>query len=314
MRTKKQLIACGLSIALLLGMIPNTEVSAAKKVSLSTKKLTVTKGKSKTLKVKNAKKKVTWKILSGKQCITLKKKGKAAAAIKGKKKGTAKVQAAIGKTKLTCKVTVKNKTKQNTTKPATAKTPVSSANTQPTATSTPTNTQTPSSESDTPQEKNAQDVAVLKALIAEQREREAMVCEDLDSDEYTWENGRLIGLHWGVRNLSGSLDLTGLSALTFLDCGVNKLSSLDVSSNIALTKLYCSENKLSSLDISKNAALTILSCYYNELSSLDVSKNTALTNLGCSNNQLRSLDVSKNTALDLFLFDETVTVIGDNRK
>ena len=100
MRTKKQLIACGLSFALLLGMIPVNEVSAAKKVNLSTKKLTVTKGKSKTLKVKNAKKTVKWKILSGKQRIALKKKSNVAVTIKGKKKGTAKVQATISKTTL----------------------------------------------------------------------------------------------------------------------------------------------------------------------------------------------------------------------
>ena len=79
--------ACLLSFALLLGMIPANEVSAAKKVSLSTKKLTVTKGKSKTLKVKNTKKKVKWKILSGKKYISLKKKGKVAVSVKGKKNG-----------------------------------------------------------------------------------------------------------------------------------------------------------------------------------------------------------------------------------
>ena len=116
MRTKKQLIACGLSFALLLGMIPVNEVSAAKKVNLSTKKLTVTKGKSKTLKVKNAKKTVKWKILSGKKRIALKKKSNVAVTIKGKKKGTAKVQATISKTKLVCKVTVTNK-KTVTSKP-----------------------------------------------------------------------------------------------------------------------------------------------------------------------------------------------------
>ena len=55
MKTKKQLTACLLSFALLLGLIPTAEVSAAKKVSLSSKKITVTKGKSKTLKVKNTK-------------------------------------------------------------------------------------------------------------------------------------------------------------------------------------------------------------------------------------------------------------------
>lgn len=108
MRTKKQLTVCLLSFALLLGLIPTAEVSAAKKVSLSSKKITVTKGKSKTLKVKNTKKKVKWKILSGKKYITLKKKGKVAVTIKGKKKGTAKVQATVGKKKLTCKVAVKN--------------------------------------------------------------------------------------------------------------------------------------------------------------------------------------------------------------
>lgn len=108
MRRKKQLTACLLAFALLLGMIPASEVSAAKKVSLSNKKLTVTKGKSKTLKVKNTKKKVKWKILSGKKYISLKKKGKVAVSVKGKKKGTAKVQATVGKKKLTCKVTVKN--------------------------------------------------------------------------------------------------------------------------------------------------------------------------------------------------------------
>lgn len=81
MRTKRKLIVRFLSFALVLGMIPTACVSAAKKVSLSNKKISITKGKSKTIKVKNTKKKVTWKILSGKRYITL------------KKKGTAKVQA-----------------------------------------------------------------------------------------------------------------------------------------------------------------------------------------------------------------------------
>lgn len=117
MKTKKQLMACTLSFALLLGMIPIAEVSAAKKVSLSTKKLTITKGKSKTLKVKNTKKKVTWKVVSGKKYISLKKKGKTAVIVKGVKKGTAKVQAKADKKNLTCTVTVKNpEKKDNSTK------------------------------------------------------------------------------------------------------------------------------------------------------------------------------------------------------
>lgn len=53
MKTNRKLIVCFLSFAVLLGTIPTTSVSAAKKVSLSSKKITITKGTSKTIKVKN---------------------------------------------------------------------------------------------------------------------------------------------------------------------------------------------------------------------------------------------------------------------
>ena len=106
MKTKQKLIAYFLSFALILGMISTVNVSAAKKISLSNKKITITKGSSKTIKVKNTKKKVKWKVLSGKKCITLKKKGKTAATVKGRKKGTAKIQALVEKKKLVCTVTV----------------------------------------------------------------------------------------------------------------------------------------------------------------------------------------------------------------
>ena len=109
MKTKQKLMAYFLSFALILGMISTANVSAAKKIRLSNKKITITKGNSKTIKVKNTKKKVKWKILSGKKCITLKKKGKTAAIIKGKKKGKAKIQALVEKKKLVCTVTVDDK-------------------------------------------------------------------------------------------------------------------------------------------------------------------------------------------------------------
>ena len=59
--------ACSLvlvaALALTIGFEGQTvEAGAAAKVSLSTKKLTIEKGKSKTLKIKNTKKKVSWKL------------------------------------------------------------------------------------------------------------------------------------------------------------------------------------------------------------------------------------------------------------
>ena len=207
MRTKKQLIACLLSFALLFGMIPASNVSAAKKVSLSAKKLTVTKGKRKTLKVKNTKKKVKWKILSGKKYISLKKKGKVAVSIKGKKKGKAKVRAVVGKKKLTCTVTVKNKNtdkkKKPTATPGQSKTtPTPDGNKTPTNTAAPTNTTTPPPVIDpnldnAPEGANADDVKALKELIRIQKERGANVSEDMSDDsEYTWENGKTYPVIW----------------------------------------------------------------------------------------------------------------------
>ena len=241
MRRKKQLTACLLAFALLLGMIPASEVSAAKKVSLS----------------KNTKKKVKWKILSGKKYISLKKKGKVAVSVKGKKKGTAKVQAMVGKKKLTCKVTVKN-VKTSKTTPA------------------PPVTTTPSA---TPLANSTNDAEALKNLIAEQKKQGALswLSEDIqDSEYYTWENGRLVGIDWEEVDLKGELSTEKFSALRYLNCSCTDLSSLDVTKNTALTYLDCGGNQLSSLDITKNTALTELHCYGNQLTSLDVTKNTKL--------------------------------------
>lgn len=223
MKSKKQLTVCLLSFALLLGVIPTAEVSAAKKVSLSSKKITVTKGKSKTLKVKNTKKKVKWKILSGKKYITLKKKGKVAVTIKGKKKGTAKVRATVGKKKLTCKITVKNARKEkNTSKPkakATATPTGTAVSTNPAKTPVPsnpatpstTNTPLPANPTNAPEGANSDDVKALGELIRTHRGRGANVSEDMSNvEEYEWKDGRLTAIMWNNADLTGALILQGL--------------------------------------------------------------------------------------------------------
>lgn len=322
MKARKQLVACVLSFALLFGMIPTEKVSAAKKTSLSTKKLTVTKGKSKTLTVKNTKKKVEWKILSGKKCITLKEKSKVAATIKGRKEGTAKVQAKTGKKKLTCNVIVKNGKKTN----------VPTASTKPAVTTPPSGSGTINE----PAGSHEQDVAALKALIKEQRGRGATVSEDIHSKEYVWKNDRLTEIHWnytydedngyGEKNLKGDISFSPFTELEVLECGsaggsddrgeltsfditknvkliklncrAKSLKSLDVSNNVNLEELDCSGNELTSLDVTKNVKLERLETYRNwELNSLDVSKNVNLKYLSCLSNPLSSLDITKNVQL-----------------
>ena len=128
-----------------------------------------------------------------------------------------------------------------------------------------------------------------------------------------WDNGRTIDGVMHFYNEAGeeifasltSLDLSGNTELTYLDCCSLTFTSLDVSKNTALQTLWCGFNQLTSLDVSKNTSLTHLECHCNQLTSLDVSNNSALMELYCFSNQLTGLDVSKNTSL-------TYLSCGDN--
>lgn len=64
MKRKKQ-VALLLAIAMLAGVLPADVSVAAKKVKLSSKKVTVQVGKTKNLKLKNNKKKAKWTVISG---------------------------------------------------------------------------------------------------------------------------------------------------------------------------------------------------------------------------------------------------------
>ena len=123
-----------MTAALLLGVsMPSSPAAAKKKApKLSTKKVSISVGQKKTIKLKNGKKAV-WSIKSGKKFVSLSKKKKTSVVVKGKKAGSAVVLAKVGKKKLTCKVTVKAKkpavtkasavtTAPNTNKPSTAPT------------------------------------------------------------------------------------------------------------------------------------------------------------------------------------------------
>lgn len=108
---------------ILFASLVSAPVSAAEKVKLSSKGITLFVGKSKKIKLSNNKKKVTWKVTSGKKLVTLKGKSKSGVTIAAKKKtGTAVVQAKIGKRKYHCKVTIIQKTaaKKKSTKKAAA--------------------------------------------------------------------------------------------------------------------------------------------------------------------------------------------------
>lgn len=127
-----------MTAALLLGVsMPSSPAAAKKKApKLTTKKVSISVGQKKTIKLKNGKKAV-WSIKSGKKVVSLSKKKKTSVVVKGKKAGKAVVLAKVGKKKLTCKVTVKAKKPIVTKAPTITDTPnTNKPSTAPTATPT----------------------------------------------------------------------------------------------------------------------------------------------------------------------------------
>ena len=80
-----------LATAMVLTGVPAQQTQAAKKVKLSSKKITLEVGMSKKVTLKNNKKKTTWKIVTGKKYIQIKNKKKNSVTITAVKEGKAKV-------------------------------------------------------------------------------------------------------------------------------------------------------------------------------------------------------------------------------
>lgn len=110
-----KVLAISLAVLMAVFLFAGTSVQAAAKTNLSQSKITLETGKSTTVKVKNTRKRVSWKILSGKKNISI-KGGKKSVKITGKNAGKAKLQAKVGNKKLACHITVTGKKKTTTAK------------------------------------------------------------------------------------------------------------------------------------------------------------------------------------------------------
>ena len=319
-RKRNQLFVTALTAAMAVSLLsPAEPAAAAKKVKFNVKKLSLTVGKKKTLKIKNAKKKAKWSIKSGKDKIKLQKKKKASVVVAAKKAGSAKVQAKVGKKKYVCKVVVKAKTVKNgtsagtktTNKPADAKNatknPSNGQNnvaTQPTnnpsngqnnATTQPTNnpskdnpskdnpanpTATPAADPDVPK-KNEQDVKKLQALIQTLNQKGADISANLDDESvYHWnKEGRLTEIYWGEKEIIGA-EMADFNEFTALEI-------LDINNNNISGTFY----------VGDLANLKELKCYGNKIDKLVLDTNKNLQELDCHNNQISNtirLNDSKN--------------------
>ena len=319
-RKRNQLFVTALTAAMAVSLLsPAEPAAAAKKVKFNVKKLSLTVGKKKTLKIKNAKKKAKWSIKSGKDKIKLQKKKKASVVVAAKKAGSAKVQAKVGKKKYVCKVVVKAKTVKNgtsagtktTNKPADTKNATknpsngqNNAATQPTnnpsngqnnAATQPTNnpskdnpskdnpanpTATPAADPDVPK-KNEQDVKKLQALIQTLNQKGADISANLDDESvYHWnKEGRLTEIYWGEKKIIGA-EMADFNEFTALEI-------LDINNNNISGTFY----------VGDLANLKELKCYGNKIDKLVLDTNKNLQELDCHNNQISNtirLNDSKN--------------------
>ncbi len=144
-QTHRRNIAVLCLFSLALATMSGNSDAAAKRPKLSKKKLSILQGKTATLKIRGAKgAKITWK-LKKKKMATVKKSGKYALKIKGKKVGSTKLTVKVRTKKktyrLNCKITVKMNRQKNTAAPAST----AMATTKPETSSLPTITGTPES-------------------------------------------------------------------------------------------------------------------------------------------------------------------------
>ena len=197
MKNLRRIMSLLLVAVMVVGLlaVPGGNVQAAmkKKVQLNKKTVTLEVGKKVTLNLKNApkKKKITWSS-NNKKIATVSKKG----VVTAKKAGKANITAKVNGKKYVCKVTVKNKKKQETpapekpTKPDTPSNPTTPS--EPTTPSNPGRPTTPSDPTtpsnpgqpttpDDPKGKNPGDVSALEKIIKEQNSKGAKLPTDLNA-------------------------------------------------------------------------------------------------------------------------------------
>ncbi|MCL2871408.1 MAG: protein phosphatase 1 regulatory subunit 42 [Betaproteobacteria bacterium] len=125
-----------------------------------------------------------------------------------------------------------------------------------------------------PGDYNTGDVAVINAIIANNGLNWTPAPSDgssipADWTGVTWSgitpDNRILTLTIDGENLTGTLDVSGLSSLESLDCSGNNLSALDVSGLTNLTELYCNDNSLTGLTLDAVAPYVRINVSYNNM-------------------------------------------------
>lgn len=134
-----------------------------------------------------------------------------------------------------------------------------------------------------PDDYNTGDIGIINAIIAAHTGKTGMTPANPDGsespadwkDKVTWSgnagdtNRRVIRLCLNGKSMTGTLNVSGLTALKELQCTYNQLTGLTLGSLPDLATMFIFGNKLSgSLDLSGFSALEYLDCSNNQLTGL----------------------------------------------
>lgn len=100
-------------------------------------------------------------------------------------------------------------------------------------------------------------------------------------------------------DLVGTLDLSGCTALTLVNCLRNRITAISVEGCTALVYLSFLQNRVSSIDVTTNPNLRNLGTADNPIAELDLSNNPQLHNLFVGGGAMRELDLTANPLLPM---------------
>lgn len=173
--------------------------------------------------------------------------------------------------------------------------------------------------------KSKEDVIILEKIVLAQSEANGgklpvHIDYDLDSSQYLWEYGRLVGIYWEGMHLQAPIDISGLSQLREITLENNRITDITFGDNENLSVIDISNNPLGNLTVGDGCPnlkilicqyceldeglsvsdlqyLEELYCSYSDLDELYLKDNSCLTILNCEENNITYLDISSNEQL-----------------
>jgi uncharacterized repeat protein (TIGR02543 family)/LPXTG-motif cell wall-anchored protein len=113
-----------------------------------------------------------------------------------------------------------------------------------------------------------------------------MLNASFDADDPTtwsgvyWDDGYVEIIYWTDNALAGSLDLSDVNKMTWLEIMFNDITSLNVSGCEALDRIFCNNNDITELNLDDCYDLEVIWCFNNPLTSIQNFNGNDITTSG----------------------------------